>query len=389
MSPNLATFIWPPQVHLGFGAVERLGAEAQSLGARHAFVVTDAGVVAAGLLAPAGSALNAAGVAATVYNQVKSNPDGESVEAAAAAFQASGADLIVGVGGGSVLDTAKAVRLLAGGGGRIADYDLLLGERSRPIARQMPPLMAIPTTAGTGSEVTAWAVITDPERKFKTSVGGPLLVPSVALIDPALMLGLPPGLTAATGLDALSHCIESYVSTVEHPLIDQMALFGIELIGRSLRVAVAQGQARTARHEMALAALIGGLALNGKWGGACHSAAHQLSTFADVHHGVANALMLPYQMAYSLVGALERYARVADALGAAPTGGLRQRAEAAVEAVRQLSTDVGLPARLSEVGITAEMIPAMAKNAYRDDSWATNPRRVSEDVFADWYRAAL
>lgn len=389
MAYSVVSLICPPQVHFGFGAVKRLGSEARSLGSRHAFVLTDAGVVSAGLVEPVAGALGAAGIAFTVFSQVKPNPDQGSIASAHTAYEASGADLIVGLGGGSSLDTAKAVRLLAGGGGQIADYDLLLGEQCRPIPDQLPPLVAIPTTAGTGSEATAWAVITDPGRRFKTSVGGPRLVPSVALVDPALMLGLPSALTAATGLDALSHCIESYVSTVEHPLIDQMALYGIELIGRSLRTAVAQGHDRAARYDLALAALIGGLALNGKWGGACHSAAHQLSTFAEVHHGVANALMLPHQIAHSLDAVPDRYVRVAAALGAAPTGEVREQARAAVTAVRQLSADVGLPERLSVVGVTADMIPAMAQNAYRDDSWATNPRAVSVEVFEAWYRAAL
>lgn len=389
MAPLISTYLWPGQVHFGFGAAGYLGREAQALHARHAYLITDPGVVAAGLLQPLIIALDSAGVAHSLYDQVVANPEGASVEAAAQAFLASGADLVVGVGGGSALDTAKAVRLLAGGGGRIAEYDLLLGDKVRPAPSQMPPMLAVPTTAGTGSEVTAWAVVTDPARKFKTSVGGPWLLPTAALIDPELMLGLPPFLTAATGMDALSHCIESYVSTTDHPLVDQMALYGIELIGRSLPTAVAQGSNREARREMALAAMIGGMALNCKWGGACHSVAHQLSTFAGVHHGLANALMLPPQMAYSQLGSLEKYSRIGAALGTPKTGTLRQQAQAAVDSVRQLSADLGLPQRLRDVGVTPELIPAMARNAYLDDSWATNPRAVTEAVLAEWYHQAL
>jgi alcohol dehydrogenase class IV len=337
--------------------------------------------------------LQAAGLAYNLYDQVVPNPDTESVDAAVAAFRESKADCIVAIGGGSGLDTAKAVRLAAGGGGRIAEYALLLRDKTRPPGRQMAPMIAIPTTAGTGSEVTAWAVITDNARKLKMGVGGAFLVPTVALIDPELMLTLPPMLTAATGMDALTHCIEAYVSTNENPALDPMILHGIELIGRSLRVAVVQRkttQSREARRDMALAAMIGGIAISSKWLGACHSLAHQLSSFANVQHGLANSIMLPHQMAYSLVGALEKYARVAEALGAPPEGLVRQRAERAVEAVRELAVDAGLPTRLCDVGVTEEMIPGMAYNAYNIDlNWRTNPRTVTEAVMEQLYRDAF
>jgi alcohol dehydrogenase class IV len=211
----------------------------------------------------------------------------------------------------------------------------------------------------------------------------------MAIIDPDLMLSLPPFLTAATGMDALTHCIEAYVSTNDNPALDPMILHGIELIGRSLRVAVAQKSNREARRDMALAAMIGGIGISSKWLGACHSLAHQLSGFADVQHGVANAIMLPHQMAYSMVGALERYARVGEALGVPAEGSVRQRAERAVEAVRELNVDVGLPTRLRDVGVTEDMIKGMAYNAYKIDlNWWTNPRAVNESVMEQLYREA-
>jgi alcohol dehydrogenase class IV len=206
------------------------------------------------------------------------------------------------------------------------------------------------------------------------------------------MLTLPPLLTAATGMDALTHCIEAYVSTNENPALDPMILHGIELIGRSLPVAVAQrktAKSREARRDMALAAMIGGIAISSKWLGACHSLAHQLSSFANVQHGLANSIMLPHQMAYSLVGALEKYARVGLALGVPPEGSVRQRAERAVEAVRQLAVDAGLPTRLRDVDVTEEMIPGMAQNAYIDLNWRTNPRTVTEAVMEQLYRDAF
>jgi alcohol dehydrogenase class IV len=385
-------YIWPGQVHFGFGAARRVGQEAQAEGAKRVFVIADPGVVAAGLLEPVVESLQAAGLAHVIYTEVVPNPDTGSVDAAVAAFHASAADLIVGVGGGSGLDTAKAVRLVAGGpaNGRVAEYAYRMGEKARPHPRQLPSYIAIPTTAGTGAEVTPWAVITDATDKFKFGVGGPRSVPTVALIDPELMLTLPPFLTAATGMDALTHCIEAYVSTNDNPALDPMILYGIELAGRSLPIAVAQGSNRAARHDMAQAAYIGGVAISSKWLGACHSLAHQLSGFANVQHGLANAIMLPHQMAYSLPGAIERYARIGQALGVPTDGAPRQRAERAVAAVQQLMQDVGLPTRLRDVGVTEDMIAPMAKLAYTVDlNWWTNPRAVSEQIMEGLYRAAF
>jgi alcohol dehydrogenase class IV len=200
---------------------------------------------------------------------------------------------------------------------------------------------------------------------------------------------MPAFLTAATGMDALSHCVEAYVSTNENPVLDPMILHGIGLIARYLPVATARGDNREARHAMAQAALIGGIAISSKWLGACHSLAHQLSGFANVQHGLANAIMLPHQMAYSLPGAMEKYAAIGAALGGEQSGSLRRRAEAAVEAVAQLARDVGLPTRLRDVGVDETLIPEMAKVAYTVDlNWWTNPRAVSEAVMAQIYRAA-
>jgi alcohol dehydrogenase class IV len=386
----ISHYIWPGQVKFGFGAAEQTGPEAKALHAGHVFVIADPGVVSAGLTEPVVASLKAARLSYNLYDKVVPNPDTESVDTAVAAFRASHSDCIVAIGGGSGLDTAKAVRLAAGGGGNIAEYALMLGDKTRSPGRSMAPMIAIPTTAGTGAEVTPWAVITDLSRKLKMGVGGAFLVPNMAIVDPGLMLTLPPFLTAATGMDALTHCIEAYVSTNDNPAIDPLALQGIELVGRSLRVAVVQGKNREARREMALAAMLGGIAISSKWLGACHSLAHQLSGFAEVQHGVANAIMLPHQMAYSLVGAVERYAHVAQALGVPASGSLRQQAEQAVAAVHQLNVDLGLPTRLRDVGVTEEMIAPMAYQAYNIDlNWWTNPRAVNEQVMAQLYRAAF
>ena len=386
-------YIFPDQVYIGVGDAKKAGSEAKKEDAKHVFLVADPGVVAAGLVQPIVESINKENLAYTLYDKVIPNPDSPSVDAAVTAYRASGADCIVAMGGGSCLDTAKVMRIAASGtpGSKVAEYAYRMGDKALPHPKVMPHFIAIPTTAGTGSEATPWGVVTDPTDKFKFGVGGVRGVPNVALIDPEVMMGLPANLTAFTGMDALTHCIEAYVSTNENPVLDPMILHGIELVAKSLPIAVAQGKNMQARLDMAHAAYIGGVAISSKWLGACHSLAHQLSGFAGVQHGLANAIMLPHQMAYSLPGAIEKYARVAEALGAPrDEGTVRQRAEQAIEMVKQLNKDVGIPTRLSDVGVTEALIPEMAKFAYAVDlNWWTNPRSVDEKTMAKLYREAL
>ena len=392
---STAYYIFPDQIYSGFGIAQRAGNEAKTEGAQHVFVIADPGVVSVGLADRVLKSITDAGLAHTLYTHVVPNPDCDSVDAAAGAYRASGADCIVGIGGGSGLDTAKAVRLVVAGpaDGKVADYAYRMGDKARPHPKHLPFYIAIPTTAGTGAEVTPWAVITDPQDKFKFGVGGVRSVPSMALIDPELMLALPPFLTAATGMDALTHCIEAYVSTNDNPALDAMILHGIGLVGKYLPLVVAKGSNLEAREAMATAAMIGGIAISSKWLGACHSLAHQLSGFANVQHGLANAIMLPHVMRFNLPGAMEKYARIADALdgamGGPVRGSVRERAERSITLIEQLNADVGLPARLRDVGVTEDMIPPMAKFAYTVDlNWWTNPRNVNEDVMARLYREA-
>lgn len=392
MEIKISSYVWPGDTHFGFGAAALAGREATAHGGRRAFIVTDPGVAAAGLLEPVEESLKTEGVSTTVYREIPPNPDFGSIDAAGAAFRDDGADLIVGVGGGSVLDAAKALRLLAGGPpeATISEYVLKKGgpDRKPPDRRAMPPMIALPTTAGTGSEVTPWGVLTNLERHLKQSVGGPYLVPTAALVDPALTLTLPPTLTAATGIDALSHLVEAYVSTNHNPILDPMILYGIELIGHSLRRAVTQPHDKEARSDVMLASTIGGIAISSKWLGACHALAHQLSSIADVHHGVAIALMLPHQMTFSLKGAPGRYAQIAAALDGDVPVAPQCGPERAAEAVRELIADVGLPLRLRDAGVRREMIAVLADNAYLDLNWATNPCAINRDEMAQLYEAA-
>ncbi len=390
---TVATYYWPGQTQFGFGAANLVGAEAKNLGAtKKVFVVTDAGIVAAGLLQPVLDSLAAAGLDVELFDQTPPNPTTTAVDAAAVQFKESGVELIIALGGGSAIDAAKAVRILAGGPpeAKCAEYALMLGDDVRPLPTvpQMPPMIAIPTTAGTGAEVTPWGLVTDEARKLKMGVGGPATIPTVALIDPAMTLTLPPHLTAATGMDALTHLIEAYVSTNMAPIaLDALILDGIGRVGRFLRLAVAQPAHEQAREEMLLASMLGGIAISSRWLGAAHSLAHQLSGIAHVHHGLACALMLPAQMQFSLPGALDRYAQVAQALDPIPVpGSVREEAERGVTAVRQLMIDIDLPLRLHDVGVTEAMIPELADNAIIDLNWTTNPRAITRDQMEMLYR---
>jgi alcohol dehydrogenase class IV len=392
MTSERSLYLWPGQTHFGFGVVAQTGPLAKSLGAVHAFLLADPGVLAADLAGPVIRSLVSAGLTYTLHAQVIPNPDVASVDAAAAAYHACGADVVVALGGGSAIDTGKGVRMLAGSlpNISIAEFSFLRGENALPPPLMLPPLIAIPTTAGTGAEATPWGVITDAIHKQKFGVGGPTVTPTAAIIDPELTLRLPPALTAATGMDALTHLIEAFVSTKEAPALDAMILDAVGLIGRSLRIAVAQGDNRQARAAMMQAALVGGVAISSRWLGACHALAHPLSALANVPHGVANAIMLPHQMSYSASAALDRYAAIGEALDPSVSASLpiAERAEHAVAAVRSLLVDCGLPIRLRDVGVTEEMLGALGAAAIQDLNWTTNPRSVDQAVLEGLYRLA-
>lgn len=390
-----STYFWPGTVHFGFGTAKLVAEEAAARNAKSAFIVVDPGVMKAGLLDVVLDELYAAKMVFTIHDKVISNPDTEAVTTAAKAFREADADVIIGIGGGSALDTAKAVKLMVSGSpsATVWDYANRLGDVRRPYPprHNMPPLIAIPTTAGTGSEVTPWAVITRPDDKMKFTIGDHTTIPDVALVDPALSLTLPSHLTAATGIDTLTHLIEAYVSSKNNPILDPMILFGISLVSRSLRTAVARGDHEQARSDMLQASLIGGIAISSKLVGACHALAHPLSGLGNIHHGLACALMLPHQMQYSLIGTLEKYADIAVALDDhwLTVDSVRERAQGSVTAVTELITDIGLPRTLTEVNITREMVPTLAKAACADNTWRTNPRTVAEKAFRDLYLTAL
>jgi len=369
----------PTRIVHGPGAIARLGELLAELGVERPFLVTDKGVVAAGLAETALAHLEDA----VVFDEVRPNPDIELVGRARAAYVETGCDGLVALGGGSSMDTAKSVGVEVVHGGSIVEYEY----GGTPITKRIPPLVAVPTTAGTGSEATLWAVITDPERKIKFNVGGtPLIGAHVALVDPELMLGLPPAITAATGMDALSHAIECYTCDYHQPFNDAVALLAIELVGRSLRVAYEDGGNLEARTDMAHAATLGGLAYGTESAGAAHAMSQSAGGVHECPHGALTARVLGPVCEYNAPADPERYARIAQGLGVDVHGlSPLEAALAGVEEVYRLTDDVGIPS-MEELGFSEDEIPMLARIAYEDPQTIGNPREVDAAGYEEIYR---
>ena len=376
--PDTFAFEAPARLTFGVGALAKLPELVAGMGTR-VLVVSDPGIAKAGILDRVEALLKDAGVTGDAFTQVEPNPSVETVHAAHDMFRRSRASFVVAVGGGSAMDVGKVVAVLAAHGGTAPDYEGI-GKVPGPGV----PVVAIPTTAGTGSEVTVFAVITDRQRKFKMTVGSPHIVPQVGLCDPELTLSMPQPLTAATGMDALTHAIECYVNTVHNPIAKTLAAEAMRLIGRSLRPAYANGKDVGARTAMLLASTMAAMAFARTRLGNVHAMSHPLGAHFDVPHGVANAILLPYVMAWNLIACYDTYPRVAEALGERIAGlSHREAAEAAVAAVRRLSHDVGIPERLRDVGVTREGIPRMAEDAMKSGNILVNPRATNyNDIVA-------
>lgn len=374
----------PSGVIYGPGALARLGAEAERLG-RKALVVTGSGSLRrSGGLDRVLDALRGHGVGAVLFEGVEADPSVETVDRGAATALAAGCDMVVAAGGGSALDAGKAIAGVATNGGSARDY-----LEGKEIAAPPLPCVAVPTTAGTGSEVTRNAVITDRAGGFKRSIRHRLLIPAVAVVDPELTFSLPPAVTAATGMDALAQLVEPYVSKRSTPLTDALALYGIALVGRSLAAAVRDGRDAGARADMSLASLVSGMALANAGLGAAHALSHPLGVRFGVPHGCGCAILLPRVMAFNAPAAAEKYARVAEALGEDVRGlAAADAAARAVERVRALSAEIGIPAGLSAFGVREEDLPALAREA-RGSSLEGNPVAAGEGALVRILRASL
>ncbi len=378
---------FPTRVRFGVGSLAELGEHARALGAgAGALLVTDAGVVAAGWAAQAEASLTAAGVEAHRFDAISTNPLESEVLSATDAFKQSGAKVIVALGGGAAIDVAKLVRVAASHPLPLSLYDDAQGGSAK-ITEPLPPMIAVPTTAGTGSEVGRSAVFTLQATNAKTVVFAPNLIPSLALLDPALLVSLPASSTAATGMDALTHCVEAYCAQGDHPMADAIALEGIRFVRRSLVRTLEAPDDLDARADMLKASMMGAVAFQ-KGLGACHSMAHPLSSEHGLHHGFANALCLPAVLDFNRSAIPDRIAHIAKLLGARGDDTETLAFECS-GAVRSLRERAGIVGGLSDAGIGEDDLPALAKLAMADPCHPLNPRACTADDFVALFRASL
>ncbi|MGI4945016.1 MAG: iron-containing alcohol dehydrogenase [Janthinobacterium lividum] len=373
--PRHFSFHIPTAIEFGWGALARLPGIVAGMGGSRVIVVGDPGVAKAGLVDRVVATLTGAGLHATPFTDVQSDPDVRSVERGTLLAKQAECDAVVGIGGGSALDTAKAIGLMMTNPGGIRDY-VGIGKVKVPAA----PVVAIPTTSGTGSELTIWSVLTDSQNGTKISVGSVLNCPRVGLLDPELTVSLPPFITAQTGMDALTHAVESYVNTASHVLSEAQAEKAIQLIGRSLRQAVAHGHSADARAEMLLASTLAGMAFNATRLGYVHAFALPLGARFKIPHGLVNAIMLPVVMGFNLPGNVPAFARVAALLGENVAGlSEREAASRSVVAVEQLKADTGITQTLADFGLTEARFDEVIDEALKSGNCIVNPRQATRE----------
>jgi len=390
---GIATFGFPTTIRFGAGAAQEVGPHLMKLGMQRPLVVTDRALAKLPVAQSFIASLRTAGLDVAVFDGVFGNPTGSQAMAGGAAARAHRADAIVGLGGGAALDIAKAVLVIAAHDGDVLEY-AWDHPRVRPIERELPYFVAVPTTAGTGSEVGRSAVVSDDATHVKKILFSPKLLARIVFADPQLTLDLPAPITAATGMDALTHNIESYLSPAYHPLCDGIALEGVRIGARALAAAVADGHDLDARADMLMSSMMGAIAFQ-KDLGAVHSCAHALSTVADLHHGLANGVMIDHVMAFNLSAATQKMAELAHVAGAAgaSSGSTEARAAAFIDWLAALKRQIGIPAKLSGVSsarpVTRADIPALVGIAVADICHQTNPRPCSAADFSTLFEAAL
>ncbi|WP_208738208.1 iron-containing alcohol dehydrogenase family protein [Oceanidesulfovibrio marinus] len=374
----------PPRIVFGPGYVQKVGEEAKRFGSTAMVVTGRTATTRSGALDAVVASLEAAGLAVVKFAEVESDPSVAIVEKGAALAREKGVDVLVALGGGSPMDAAKGMAILMTNEGPIATY-----EKEQP-ANAGAPIIAVPTTAGTASEITRFTVITDPEARIKMLITFPGIIPRVAVLDPELTVSMPPAITAATGMDALTHAMEAYISLRGNALTAVQALEAIELIGDNLVRAVMNGADMEARQNMLLGQMLAGFAFSNASVALVHSMSRPLGAHFGIPHGTANAMLLPPVMAFNRPACTDKLARVAMALGEPVEGlSLREASLVAVEALDALFMETGLPRRLSKFGVTESSIPALAKDALASGSTANNPRVPTQDEIEGIYASIL
>lgn len=367
------SFHLPTLIEFGYGKAAHLGERLRQWGAARVFVVSDKGVESAGLLAGLTASLLSSGIQFDVYTDVEPDPGLETINRGAEVFKTKPYDAIVAVGGGSSIDAAKGIRVVAAHGGSIGDY---AGVNRIPAA-ELIPLIAVPTTSGTGSEVTMFGVYSDWQGNVKVTVTSQHMAPTLALVDPELTMGLPARMTAASGIDALAHGIETFFSIRSRPASDALAMQAIAAVHASLRRAVHEGSDIEARIGMSHGSLLAGMAFNNGFLGLAHAIGSALSGHCHVPHGIAIGLLLPFVVEFNSSARPDKAAKIAEWMGVKGTG-VKPLAEEAAPAVAGLVQDIGLPTRLREVGVTEEKLADIAKDSFKSGMMKFNPRTPTE-----------
>lgn len=378
-------FFIPTVSLMGIGSSKKIGEQVKIMGGKRALIVTDKGLSAMGVADKIKAQVEESGASAIVFDGAEPNPTDKNVHTGLKVYQENKCDMIISLGGGSAHDCAKGIGIVSTNGGNIRDYEGV--DKS---TKAMPPFIAVNTTAGTGSEMTRFCIITDTDRKVKMAIVDWRVTPNVAINDPLMMVGMPPSLTAATGMDALTHAVEAYVSTIATPVTDACALMAIRLISENLRGAVANGQNMEARDKMAYAEYLAGMAFNNASLGYVHAMAHQLGGFYNLPHGVCNAILLPHVERFNMLANMDRFVDIAEAMGENIAGlSVRDAAELAIESIQQLSEDVGIPPGLEGLGVKEADMETMAKNAAKDACSFTNPRGYTLQDIINIYKQAM
>lgn len=381
----MARMILNETSYFGAGAISNITAEAKNRGFTKALIVTDKDLVKFNVVKKVTDLLDKEGMAFEIYDEVKANPTVAIVKKGVEVFRASGADYLIAIGGGSPIDTSKGIGIIIN---NPEFSDVVSLEGVAPTKNPSVPIIAVPTTAGTAAEVTINYVITDEEKKRKFVCVDPHDIPIVAVVDSDMMSSMPKGLTASTGMDALTHAIEGYTTLAAWELTDMMHLKAIEVISRSLRSAVANEP--KGREDMALGQYIAGMGFSNVGLGVVHGMAHPLGAFYDTPHGIANAVLLPYVMEYNAPYTGEKFRDIAKAMGVDVKGMSQEEyRRAAVDAVRQLSKDVGIPEKLHEIGVKEEDLQALAEAAMADVCTGGNPRPCTVESILEIYKKAF
>ena len=378
------SFSVPQEIIVGKGSLARLPEAAEKLGGKHGFIISGPHLNKMGIVASCSESLENAGIKVDAYTETEGNPSVETVEKAAAAFCKSGADFIIALGGGSPMDVAKAVGVVARYGGSFTEY-----EGGGRVPGDIIPLIAIPTTAGTGSEVTAFSVITDHSRNYKLTVFSYKLIPAYAILDPELLTTAPVSVAAACGIDAMVHALEAYISKDASPFSDAMAEKALELIGKNIRRYVADRTDIEAAEAMITGSLFAGIAFSWARLGDVHAMSHPVSAYFDVPHGVANAILLPTIVEYNALADCGKYLKLFNYISLTPASEAEFEPFMLVDLLTELNEQLGIPGSLGEVGVTADKFDAMADDAMKSGNIAVNPRSTTKKDVLSLYEKAL